>query len=234
MKQYVIRSFGSCWLMDREGEVNETHDLMFATTFKRKKDAEAVIDSVSIGGHCEIVELTDDLVRVNDDWLAQGMIRGTIPKFTPMKYNGEGVEEVIKFYRFHIQNEAKVAYEDYKSWPNVGDFLDNFYDCEFYREEDDTISGSVQIKVKRDNGTFEDFEDELEIVKPFVDCVTEIDGKEYKIFPIFDHELSCHETRNLLYHDASDCKITGRSGREYRSGTLVECYNLIKERFYYE
>lgn len=234
MKQYVIRSFDRYWLMNREDEISEVHDLMFATTFKRKKDAQAVIDSISIGEYCEIVELTDDLVRANDEWISQGMIRRTIPKFTSTKYNGEGVEEVIKFYRFHIQNEAKVAYEDYKTWPIVGDFLDNFYDCVFFRDEDGNSSGSVQIKVERDKSTFEDFEDELEIVKPFVDRVTELDGKEYKIFPIFDHELSCHETRNLLYHDHNDCKISGRFDRHHLSGTLEECYNLIKRSFYYE
>ena len=111
--------------------------------------------------------------------------------------------------------------------------LTNFYDCKFFPDrEDDSLSGSVSIKIERDKSTFEGFKYEFEIVEPFVDYVVENDNKEYKSFRIFDYELSEYETRHLLYHDDSDCKVVGKFDREYKVGTLEDCYNFIKERFY--
>lgn len=229
---YVIQMFDEYWLRDREGLVEEINDLEAATKFKTKKAAKEVINSTTFAKYCSIKKLSEVLPEFLT-WKEQGMVRREIPKITSMsqKYDGEGLEEVIAFHKYHKDHEQKVRYEDWRTWPNVGHFLECFYDMERYNSADHTKTmDSFKVKVER-TAEYETFEKELKILLPHI---TYIDDDRFAVMSIFDYELSEYESRYFLYNiDKDEHRIKNHYDNILFTGTLKECFEEIRTRYYY-
>jgi hypothetical protein len=232
---YVIQLFEDYWLRDGEGQVEEINDLEAATKFKTKKAAKEVVSSITFSEYCKIKNLSDVLPEFLE-WKQRGMVRREIPKISKKsrKYDGEGLEEVIAFHKYHKDHEREVRHEDWSTWPNVGHFLECFHDMERYHSEDYTKTmDTFKLKVER-TAEYKTFKKELKILLPHI---THIDEDGFAIMSIFDHELSYHETRYFLY-DKNSVKDEHHIKNHYDhvlfSGTLKQCFEEIRTRYYYE
>jgi hypothetical protein len=230
---YVIQMFDDFWLRDGDGQVEEIHDLEAATKFKTKKAAKEVIDSITFAEYCKIKKLSEVLPKFLE-WKQGGMVRREIPKISGMsrKYDGEGLEEVIAFHKYHHDHEQEVRYEDYRTWPNVDRFLECFYKMERYHSADYTKTmDTFQMKVER-TAAYTTFKKELKLLLPHITHIGE-DG--FAIMSIFDHECSAYESRYFLYNgDKDEHHIKNHYDRVLFTGTLKQCFEEIRARYYYE
>lgn len=230
---YVIQIFDDYWIRDGDGQVEEIHDLEAATQFKTKKAAKEVVNSITHAEYCKIKKLSDELPTFLE-WKQDGMVRRELPKISKMsrKYNKEGLKEVIAFHKYHRDHEDEIRSEDWRTWPNVGHFLECFYDMERYNSEDyATTTDTFKVKVER-TAEYKTFKKELKLLLPHI---THIDKDGFATMSIFDHELSFHETRYFLYDkDKDEHHIKNHYGRMLFTGTMKQCFEEIRARYYYE
>jgi hypothetical protein len=229
---YVIQLFDEYWLRDANDHIDEVYDLEAATQFKTKKAAKALIASVTLSEYCKIQKYADILPDFLE-WKKNGMVRREIPKITEesRKYDGEGLEEVIAFHKYHHTHQQEIRYKDYATWPDVEDFLECFYKTGHYHSMDATETMTTfSVKVNQ-TAEYEIFKKELELLVPHVTWFD--DG--YACMSIFDHECSEYESRYFLFNKDEDKHvIRNHRGSELYSGTLEECFYRISGRYYYE
>ncbi len=249
--KYIISLFKNIegrgyFFRDAGDHVEEIYDLEKATIFSSKKAAEEAVKSTKMEEYCKI-EKYDDLIEEFLKWKEAGMVRRTIPKINKKvsrPYNGEGLEEVIEFKKYHHTHEAEITYEHWKTWPYLSKFLDNFYDHEFYTNRNYTESYmTFKIKIERNKSSFEKFKEEFDRLIPHV--TYKIPGEtndgipvEYLCFSIFEHTCSEHGIYNFYFNTFEDkhkiVKTTYGHTRDYFQGTFEECYNEIKSELYYD
>lgn len=141
--------------------------------------------------------------------------------------------DVLNFFiDYRTGNEKAVRYEDYTTWPQIWSVFKYLWEVQQYNSKDyKSRYTTFSLCVRRDKSpTFEEFKKEFELVKDHCTYMSE-DG--YKVFPIFDKDLSEWGTRYLYYKDDLDCKIVESMWQEHE-GSLEKCYNLMLSRFYYE
>ena len=92
---------------------------------------------------------------------------------------------------------------------------------------------TFKLKVER-AAEYITFKKELKILLPHI---THIDEDGFAIMSIFDHECSEYESRYFLY-DKDPAKdehhIKNHYDRVLFSGTLKQCFEEIRTRYYYE
>ena len=230
--KYVVKMFEEYWLRVCEDHMEELYDLEKATVFNTKKAAKNAINDFNMVEYCEILKLEEELPKFLE-WKAGGMIRRSLPKLNKSysrPYNGEGLEDVIDWHLYLKEHEDEISYTDYKTWPDVHEFLDNFYKTESYWEGDyGKLVHSFKLMVSKE-ANYSKFKKELNKLTPYVSYKED----DYLIFSIFDHELSEYESRYFHYKSDKDCKIMDDRGNTKLKGTLKECFNKIKQYYYYE
>ena len=238
--KYVIKMFEEYYFRDAGDCVEELYDLEQATIFTSKKSAKEAIHTLAgMGDYCDILKF-DDIIEDFRKWKDAGMVRRTLHKVDESKskkYDGEGLEEVIE-HRIWAFNNPQSRYEDAKTWPDVGHFLENFYDTEFYSNHDYTERYmSFQIKLHKQKSVFSKFKEEMEKLLPHVTYVDE-DGEGYKIFRVFEHTLGEHGIYSFYYDESQDfhkiVKTTYGSDRDTFKGTLKQCFEKLKKYHYKE
>lgn len=164
-----------------------------------------------------------------------GMIRRTFPPKSakwsrPFNPEKDGIKEVIEFHIFERTHGNAVRHKDYETWPEeLLSYLKNFYTLEVFHTEYG-IEFSFQLIVNQ-KAEFKQFQEEINFLLPYV---TRIDSKGFYQFNILDHELSEFETRKLDWNPKTGVsKITGVVGNKI-TGTLEECFNVIRSNYYYE
>jgi len=142
-------------------------------------------------------------------------------------------EEVLDFwFKYYTEyKDQSLAFNPFDSYPDLWQLYDHLHDVNEYHKQDDNSVKYVTYNIKSSkNSSFETFVNELSNV---LDRCTLMSEDGYKVFPIFDHELSQYESRSLHYKGPKDCKIIGSYYTKFE-GTLEECFNEIKKEYYYE
>lgn len=229
--QYVVKMFDKYYMKVNEDSIDEIYDLESATIFSSKAAAIEATKEFTMTEHCNVVK-HDDVIEDFLKWKDGGMVRRNLPKLNKIysrDYDNDPLEVVIDWTIYKKEHENKISYEHYTTWPNIGQFCKNFYDVESYYNDDySNMFHTFRIKVDRDN-SFKDFEKEYWLLDSYVTFEDDDGGK---IYPIVDHELSEYDSRSL-YVDGDSCKIVGRFDILFE-GTLEECFNEIRSRYYYD
>jgi len=118
----------------------------------------------------------------------------------------------------------------YQSWPDLYSVFKHLHGIESYSSKDyKKTYYSCSINTTKD-ASFDLFKTELSKV---LDFCTYIDDDGYKVFSIFDHELSQYESRYFLYKNDGDWEVSnGR--RNVIEGTFEKCFDTMKREFWYE
>ena len=204
------------------------HDPRKATHFTTRK--EAVEFSQTFKRECKIEDVENHLKKFDE---FNGVYR-TLPLLNNkvnIKYDGEKHKpaDVLKWWmKYKKLPENSVTSEVYGTWPKLYSTFTHLWDCvSYYNSKYTELYHTVQFRVPRES-KFVGFKKELSKVLDFITYTKD----DYKILPIFDHELSEYETRYLYYKSDTDCKIIGR--HEIFKGTLEKCFETIQRSYYYD
>ena len=202
------------------------HDPHKAALFKTKKEAKAFASTFSLDTkigkadeHFKLFENTDYVYRQIP----------LIDKKLNKKYNDEKADEVIKWWiNYRNAHDFQVTYDVFETWPKLYSMCKHLWDVESYHNRDYSEKYHT-FKIKTDRGgSFDEFKKEIDKV---IDDVTFLqDG--YKKLSIIDHELSQYECRYFLYKDENDCTIAS-TYYTYKKGTMKECFDYMKNHYYY-
>lgn len=215
----------------------ETYDPELATQFKSEDEAQHWIDVNSPMKEYSKVVGFNDCISEYMEWKDGGSVRRVlecIDRSMSRPYNGEGLEDVIDWRMFYCNNDDKIDYDDYITWPELHSISNHLWELDHYSSWDRKEEYiSFAIYTRRD-GDYRVFEKELNMV---IDMVTYKDEDGYLIFPIFDHYLSEHgNSVSLLIHpETKKVKIYGRyssNNKEYDS--LESAFEYMKAERYYE
>lgn len=215
----------------KEGKILGSHSPHNADTFKTQKEAKEFASLFDLETEIGLVEDHIEIFKKCDYVYREFP---ALDDHVNVRYNpNQTKEEVIEWWKnYKLLPEKSVSFECYRTWPKLYTVTDYLWDLNSYYNRDYTeLYHTCQIKSPK-NGNFNDFKKEFELIKDFV--TYEKDG--YKIFPIFDHELSECETRHLYYKSDEDCEILGGySGKvPLFKGDLQKCFNKIRDNFWYE
>jgi hypothetical protein len=233
VSQYVIKAFDKYFIRDAGNCLDEIYDLYQATIYESVQDAKKVFASCTYSEYFKIEEY-DSVKKEFDEWKAGGMVRrklSKIDKEMSRKYNGEPLEEVIKFFIYHHANEDKVRQKDYSTWPDLYLLSKILMGTESYSDRDYTNSWiTFKISVKKDV-SFTDFKQDIDLALKY----TTFKKNGFYIFHIMDHELSRYECRYLHIHESEDrAQIVNHRERIKFDGSIEECFKEIKEQYYYD
>ena len=146
-------------------------------------------------------------------------------------YKNESADEVLEWWKAQNKTtENEVAYDHYKTWPNLYQKFKNLFQVCAYNNKDYTKKYySVEMRVSQGD-KFETFKEELERV---VDYITYKDKDGGKIIPIFDRFLSAGgDSANFVINKDGTYSILVRWQNPY-TGTLEQIFNYwMKERYY--
>lgn len=237
---FVIQSFNQFYININDGGDTfiETYSLREATKFKTKKTAEKwVSEYTDWKDYTNVIRLTDDMLKEYDEW-AKRMIRRQMPKLDKSgtwDYNPK-THTPMDVLEFHInlhENEHKVPYDSYTTWPEVYECFEYIHGVNVHTPSNIGDASSVTYKFsfhpKRSN--YDDFKKEFDLVLSLDPTLKDRDGNN--IFHIFDHYLCEHGNMVHLVmvdYDNDKFAITGSSSF---SGTLRECFDfLVKYRYY--
>lgn len=214
---------------------DEVYNPEFATQFKSKKKAQEWIDvSSSMKSHSKVVDFDESLQKYKE-WVEGGTVRRTlacINRTMSRKYNNEPLEEVIDWWVYAKTNDDEIDYEDYETWPKIYSLSKHLWEVSIYcsRDHEDYLI-TFEIYTRQD-GNFEDFQRELNLI---LDKVTYKDEDGFLILPIFDHYLSegGNSVSLLIHPDTKQVRIEGRwDNKEFDS--LGDAFNYMKRERYYE
>jgi hypothetical protein len=216
-------------------EFQEIYNPKIATQFKTKKEAQQWIDVYSsMKSHSKVVDF-EKSVQKYEEWVNGGTVRRTlacINRTMSRKYNNESLEDIIDWWIYQRNNDDEIDFDDYKTWPQLHTIAKHLWDVEGYHSKDyKEIYITFEIYTPED-GNFEDFQRELNMV---MDKVTYKDDDGFLIMPIFDHFLSEHgNSVSLLIHpETKQVKVGGRWRKEDFS-SLKEAFNYMRRERYYE
>jgi hypothetical protein len=218
---------GKEYFGDSEGKIIGYHNPRLATLFSTKKEALRFCTTFDMDG--VKIDLKERHFKSFDD--CKYVFR-EIPKVNythSKKYTVETPKEVLEWWmQYKNLPERSVKYDDYKTWPKLYSLFTYLFDLATYNSRDYKEKyETCQIKVPK-SGNIKDFRAELNLVLDF--CTFFNEG--YKVFPIFDHELSQYESRYFLYKSDDDCQITNGSYTKFE-GTFEEVFNKIRNEYYY-
>jgi hypothetical protein len=237
MKKWIVYYKNDYTLLKKEffkfGETKVIgyHDPSRATAFSTKKEAEE--KSKLIKFKTAVTELDPQVKKFERTTFKYREMPILNPKFTT-PYDAKTMTrlDVLGWWKkIQRANELEYSSEVYGTYPQIWSLFDYLWDkASYWSKGYKELYHSFQVRTKKD-GDYDKFKEELDLV---LDDVTYMDG-DYKVLPIFDHELSSWETRSLLYKSEDDCKIiSGRFGDEKIKGTLKECFDMMRYQFYYE
>lgn len=214
---------------------DEVYNPKIATQFKTKKEAQQWIDVYSsMKSHSKVVDF-EKSVQKYEEWVNGGTVRRTlacINRTMSRKYNNESLEDIIDWWIYQRNNDDEIDFDDYKTWPQLHTIAKHLWDVEGYHSKDyKEIYITFEIYTPED-GNFEDFQRELNMV---MDKVTYKDDDGFLIMPIFDHFLSEHgNSVSLLIHpETKQVKVGGRWRKE-DFPSLKEAFNYMRRERYYE
>lgn len=214
------------------GGFNEVLDINFATKFKTSEEAINWSKKNTTFGEYAKADKESFLRIEFNGWLNSGMLRRTFGQLSVFNrpYNEESPEEVLRWrVGCALSSDAEIQYENYKTWPSLYSVFSHLHAVESYWDDSYT-NKSLSFKVYTPkNGKLKNFQYELSLILPYCTYKT----NDYYSFSIFDHELSENDCRRFLYKSEKDCKIVGR-WVEYKKGTLKECFEHMRENFWYE
>lgn len=218
-----------------ETTFDEVYNPEFATQFKTKKEAQEWIDiSSSMKEYSKVVDF-DESVQKYKEWVEGGTVRRTlacINRTMSRKYNNEPLEEVIDWWVYARTNDNEIDYEDYETWPKLSSISKHLWDVSGYHSRDyKDLYLTFKIYTKQD-GNFEDFQRELNLV---LDKITYKDEDGFLILPIFDHYLSegGNSVSLLIHPETKQVKIDGR-WRVIKFVSLEDAFEYMKSERYYE
>lgn len=231
------RMIGSTsWVVDSGDKFELTLDPSRATTWDTKKEAiqwgKTNIARFDNEIPYVVTKITVGTIRDFMTWREDGYIVGSESKRTPYRYDAKkhGVDDVIDFYIWHRNNEFRISYDDYSSWPSIYGLqkLKYIRDVKFYIDADHTFQFWFRKDVDHD---VETFKAEIEYALSFEPNVKNLEGGY--IFDVFDHYLSeFGNSVKFVYYDDNYCIVSGRWNNEVE-GTIEECFDfLVRERYY--
>lgn len=214
---------------------DEVYNPEFATQFKTKKEAQEWIDiSSSMKEYSNVVDFNESIQKY-EEWVEAGTVRRTlacINRTMSRKYNNEPLEEVIDWWIYAQTNDSEIDYEDYKTWPQLYSISKHLWDVSGYHSRDyKDLYVTFEVYTKQD-GTFDDFQRELNLV---LDKITYKDEDGFLILPVFDHYLSegGNSVSLLIHPETKQVKIEGRwYNKEFAS--LEDAFDCMKSERYYE
>lgn len=206
-----------------------------ASTFKTKKEAIRARKS-NESSELSVTIRYGQAKKEYDDWIANGSIlqtRESLDKVNSRKYNNESPEKVLDWRLYHAENEHKISYDDYKTWPHLYDVFSHLWSVNRYipHNDNDPYELTIQISTRRDS-SFDKFEKEVNLAYNHITMCH--DG--FKIYDILDHYLSeGGRSATLCYdRDKNEAYLNERYGGESKHGTLKEIFELMKVDNYYE
>ena len=212
-----------------DGVVISYHNPYKADLFNTKKEAKKFASTFYIGSLELVIDEALPNYRRYDN---SDNVYRKIPLINTtmnVKYNGEGMKEVVKWWMtYHKSEHNSIEDRVYSSWPQLYMMCKHLWGVSGYIDKKGTKMTTIQFCVAPDSKLSE-FKKELKLV--LGDITYTQDG--YKVMSIFDHECSEYESRFLYYKDDTDCKIMNHSGRELGKGTLETCFEIMKTYYYY-
>lgn len=213
----------------------EIYDPKFATQFASEIEAQRWINTWSSMKSVSTVVSREDSICKFEEWAKGGMVRRTfacINRTMSRKYNNEPLAEVVDWWIYATTNEDEIEFEDYETWPYLYSISKHLYEVQSYSSRDfETVDITFQIYTSQ-NGNFEEFQGELNLV---LDKVTLKDEDGFLILPIFDHYLSegGNSVSLMIHPETRKVKVEGRWEEEEFS-SLEEAFEFIKRERYYE
>jgi hypothetical protein len=236
---YLIKTFEQFFVQANETEWKELYNPHKATLFKSKALAQQWMkDHTTFTQYAQYVN-AKEAIAAYDEWISNGGVRRVIEyvdnkfsrKYDPKK---DTAIDVLNWrYDQSKRNEATIRYEDYRTWPQLHSLFSHIFNTETYRvnEGDSPYQTTFQIYTSK-NGDLKKFKEELKLILPKAEIITE-DG--YAQFQIFDYECSEFDTYHFLYKNAKDCKIVAS---RYRTQVMAEgdvkyVFEYMKRERYY-
>jgi hypothetical protein len=182
-----------------------------------------------------IVDLST-ATRDFDNLVNSGSARRTlncIDQTMSRPYNGEGLDEVIDWHVYRKENDSKIKFEHYSTWPELYTLSKHLWEVVEYSDRNlkESYIG-FEIHTSR-VGVFKEFEEDINRV---IDKVTYKDDDGFLIFPVLDHFL-CEggDSVSLLIHPKTgEAKVEGRWVEEIKFSSLEDAFNYLKKERYYQ
>lgn len=218
-----------------EGTFDEIYNPKFATQFKTKKEAQKWIDMNSQYSRMSFVVDFDESIEKYEEWFNSGTVRRTlacINRIMSRQYNNESLEEVIDWWIYEKNHDDEIDFNDYKTWPHLYSISKHLWDVEAYHSSDyKELYVTFEIHTRQD-GNFDEFQRELNLV---LNKVTYKNEDGYLILPILDHYLSegGNSVSLLIHPETQKVKIEGRWDYDEFS-SLKDAFEYMKRERYYE
>jgi len=216
---------------------DEVYDPRFATQFKTKNEAQEWIDECSsMKKYSKVVDFAEHLLKY-EEWVKSGTVRRSlscINRIMSRQYNNESLEEVIDWWIYQKNHDDEIDFNHYRTWPYLYSISKHLWDVNGYHSSDyKELYVTFEIYTRQD-GNFDEFQNELNLV---LNKVTYKNEDGYLILPIFDHYLSEHgNSVSLLIHpETQKVKIEGRySYHNQEFSSLEKAFNYMKRERYYD
>jgi len=210
------------------GEIIGTHNPHKAEPFKTKKEAEEFLKLFAMDD-----AKVDEAEKHFKKFEKCDYVYRKIPMLNPevdIPYNFHTPDEIIEWWkRVKVLPDKSVSFENYKTWPNLYSVTNHLWDIvSYYSRDYKELYYSCTIFTKKE-GTFESF---ILDFKKIVDFCTFVDKNGYKVFQIFDKDLSENGTRYFLYKTDDDCKIE-ESRWTVHEGGIKKCFEIMHRNFWY-
>lgn len=211
-----------------KGEIVGTHNPYNAKTFETKKEAEKFLKLFAMDD-AKVEEAEKHFKKFNKcDYVYR-----KIPMLNPevdIPYNSQTPDEIIEWWkRIKTLPESSVSSKNYGTWPNLYSVTNHLWNIvSYYSKDYKKLYYTSEIFTKKE-GTFESF---ISDFRKVVDFCTFVDKDGYKIFPIFDNDLSENGKRYFLYKSDDDCKID-ESRRMSHEGDIKKCFEIMHRDFWY-
>ena len=216
--------------------IDEIYNPHFATSFDTETEALGYIKEYSdLLEYVKIIPQEEAKLKW-DNWMAEGSIRRSFKYIEhadsyPYDKTKHSKEDILNFW-FNKWSKP-IKSEHYKTWPNLYEVYKNLWTVGRYRDiidsvDDSDLRISVELVVRPDS-TLAEFKEEFSKI---VDKCTLIDHEGYKVFPIFDHELSQYQSYYFHYKSDDYCSIDTQLSTQC-TGNIEQVFAYWKRHHFY-
>lgn len=205
-----------------------SHDPNRATHFSSKKEAEEFAKLFDLPTVVEpITKHLEKFSKCTYKYREIPMLDNLLNR----PYKNEDAKTVLEWRLKHLHSPEKaVSYKNYATWPNLYQKFYHLWDFQIWNSRDYKQKFfTTQIYVNTDS-KFEQFKSEFDLIK---DECTFLNKEGYKMFPIFDKDLSEYGTRYFCYKSDDDCFIQVSEYSKPVSQNLEHSFEEMRRHYYY-
>ena len=233
---YIVYTDNTFTLLNKEyfskkgDEIIGFHNPELATRFGTKEEAKAFQSEISLKTKITTIDEECELFK-KTDWVYRKFKCVNKTLNIPYKKGDDKVSVLNWWMRYNKSNDRETTYDVYSTYPKLYSLFSHLWNISRYTSKNYVNKYITAEIYTNQEGTYNDFLEELNLV---INDVTYLSEDGYKILPIFDKDLSEYGSRYLYFKDVNDCYIQEGYRTNMNKSTLSECFKKMTKEFYYE